>query len=264
MARLSNNRSIRQSRKLYAFIGLHLFMGFGAIAFGLFLIINSPTKDYPFWIAVIIEIGLAFGAVLVRRYSRTITFLIILFSALAPGILAANISLLKPIWNSSFICITTMAAIFMFLRIDRRLKNEPSSIKLPPKVTFDAVFPTELPSGFTERDHHIHKKKQQTTLEIYYQNVDDASWLWIYESDGVLIRDEIKLQTQKLDKVINGIHISIAQGFPKINSLLASFQKEPDMLYIEAIWKHNNINFNLRSDGISLGDVEKIISSMTK
>jgi hypothetical protein len=258
MARLANNHSLSQRRKLITFIISHLILGFGALALGVFLVIDSPTKDLLFWISVILEIGLAFIALLASRYSRTIPLLILIFSMLVPGILAANISSLNSISGSIYICVCTLGAILLFVRVDRRSKNKPLTIKSHTKVTFKPVFPTDLPSGFTEEHHQVHKNKQRTFLEISYNNIVDESWLLIYESNGEIIVGETKAQIEKMDKTINGIYISVEQIIPKRKSFL----NKHEMLLLKATWKHNKIFFDSRSGGISMENFEKIIGSM--
>jgi len=211
-------------------------------------------------IAFIIEIALAFASYSIRRYSKSISMLLIIFSMFVPLILAAYVSFLRPILILPFVFLAAFVAISTFLKHRRRFRNKTDPKKLPSTFPFNAVFPADLPLGLEEEDQHIHKKKHQTTLELYYQN--NGAWLWIYESNGVITREAVKLPTQKSEKIINGIPVNIAQEIPK----KPSSRKRPKIRppYVEATWSTKGINFNVRTDWISIEDVEKILASMIK
>jgi len=257
MPRLQNNSSIGKMGKLNIVIATCLVIALMTIIIRYVYTINSP-----FWIIIpfIIETGLAFASFGMRQYSKLIFILLFIFSIFVPLMFAAFISFLKPILISPLVFLSVAIVISTFSQYKRRFKTKTTPIKLPSNLAFKAVFPTDLPLGLVCKDNTIHKKKSQTTLEIYYQNDNDGSWLWIYESNGAIIRDEIKLQKQKLDNIINSISVNMSQEIPKNNSS----RKKIKPPYIEAIWNYKGINFNVRTDWISSEDVEKIIKSMIK
>jgi hypothetical protein len=97
----------------------------------------------------------------------------------------------------------------------------------------------------------------ENPLEYYYAN-DAGAFFWIYESDGIITRDEVKLKTQKTEKIISGVTVGLAQEI----SNTTKFRKNLQYPYIEAVWNYKDANFNIRTDMISSEDVEKIIASM--
>jgi hypothetical protein len=215
------------------------------------LILAADIKDYRFWIASIIAIGLAFTWEYVRRHSYWISNFILLFSVVAPILVAANISSLKPVGISFFTFLAAAVDINLYFKYHRRLKNRTNSIKLSPNFPFPAIFPAFLPERLIIDDYHISKKNQQTTVELNYRDDGDVV-LWIYEANGLITRDKVKLPEQKSDKIIKGTTVTLRQ------EILADTQS----LYLEAAWSRNDINFNLASEGIALEEVEKIIASM--
>ena len=229
------------------------------VIFVIFIILSPlvKVKDYLFWTAVVLEIMLAIVAFRIRRYSQLWFFIIVIFSICAPFILAANFSNLVPIGISPLIFFATSLVILTLSTSKRSLKNHSDVLTLPDNFAFHAFFPSNLILGLKLEDHHIYKKKQQTTLELYYEN-EQGAWLWIYESNGTINRDEVKLKTNKLQKIVNGVPVIILQEIP--NS--AKLRQNLPYIYIEATWSHNEVNFNVRTDMISPAETETIIESM--
>jgi hypothetical protein len=182
--------------------------------------------------------------------------MIILFALVTPVLIAVNVKYLGPIVISPIVFLTAIPGIQGYYLVHKS-KNKINSIKLSSKFPFPAVFPKVLPERMIIDDYHISKKNQQTTLELNY-NSDGDAWLWIFEANGVIIKDEVKLPEQKSEKIINGTAVTISQ------EILTDTPKRKILrpLYIEAAWSRNDINFNLASEGIALEEVEKIIASM--
>jgi hypothetical protein len=226
------------------------------------IIILSPfvkVKDYLFWIAAILEIVLASAAFRIRRYSQSWFFIMVMFSICAPIVLAANISKFVPIGISPLIFLATALVILTFSKSKRSLKNSNYSITLPQDFAFRAFLPSDLTLGLKLEDHHVYKNKQKTTLELYYEN-EQGAWLWIYESNGKINRDKIKLKTQIIQKIINGVPVIIMQEIRNSDR----FRQNLPYSYLEATWSRNGVNFNIRTDMISPVEAEKIIASMIK
>jgi len=223
----------------------------------LIIVLWVDTKSYLFWIATIIEIGLAVAYYPVRRHSYWMSYLIFFVGFLGPVILAMKITSLMPVGGSLFAFGAAFVTVQAFDKYVGRSKNKTNSIKLSSKFPFPAVFPVFLPEKLKIDDYHISKKNQQTTLELNYNN-DGNVWLWIFEANGVIIRDQVTLPEQKSDKIIKGTAVTISQ------EILTDTPKRKILrpLYIEAAWSRNDINFNLASEGIALEEVEKIIASM--
>jgi hypothetical protein len=220
---------------------------------------NGNISNPYFLIASIIEICLAFLVVVIQLYSKLLFGVVFIFSFLAPLFLAKNINYLKPIGISSFVFMATLLLLLGIVNYIPKLRQKFVVMKLPSSFPFNAISPSYLPLGLEKSGLRIHKHSH--TLEVYYVN-DEGAWLFVYEAADTIVSPEYKIQTQKSEKIVAGIPVSIAQEIPKKNGFRKTTKLQPP--YFEAIWSKNGINFKVRTDWIPFEDLEKILVSMIK
>lgn len=230
------------------------------IVVGIILILKyADTKDYVFWLAAVVEVVLAVITVRIRRYIRNIPFWLSVVALFVPLILVAGSSQLKPILLSPFVFICVAESIMTYLMAVHRFRSKTSFASALSNFAFEVVLPNNLPLELEEVDYHAHKTKQQTTLNIYYENNDDAR-LFIYESNGALDRPEIKRPSENSEKLIKGISVKLVRAIPR-KAFFRNAKKPP---LVKAAWTQKGINFNILADWIPEEDVLKIIESMIK
>jgi len=257
MARLTHSARVRKKDRsgvIDIIIKVFLFIVMMVII-GKYAVIKAPS----FWVASFIEIGLAFITFRIRPYSQNRIIILFTVALLIPVILASNISGLRPIVISPAVFLVAAFVIQTAYKLSHRPKDITFLTNLSLNLDFHAVFPSGLSLDFEQVNHYVHKKKQQTILELYFKK-HDGTWFSIYQSDKMIAFNEIKRQTQKSEKIIKGVHVILRQEI-KQKSI---FAKKSRFLYVEVKWNYNTINFILRSSGISSEDVEEILASMIK
>ena len=257
MARLFNGAHVSKKDRsgvIDIIIKVFLFIVMMVII-GKYAVIKAPS----FWVASFIEIGLAFIAFRIRPYSQNRIIILLAFALLIPVILASNISVLMPIVISPAVFLVAAFVIQTTYKLIHRPKDITFLTELSLNLDFHAVFPSGLSLEFEQVNYHVYKKKYQTILELYFKKYD-GTWFSIFQSDKTIVFNEIKRQTQKSEKIINNVHVSLIQEIKQ----KPLFAKKPENLYVVAKWSYNTINFLLRSGGVSSDDVEKILASMIK
>jgi len=221
------------------------------------LLRTANFEDPVFWIGAAIEVGLAFLVTRIDHYwLRVATVMVaILLSSLAKYIV--SLSALSAV---ILVFLLTLLLIVMYgAYSERKVPAGSSSSRL--KFKSSMVIPTYLPQGFRETKAKQYGEGVNLTSEIVYTHDDSEYIIWIVQTKKTSppFRDIKNIETT--EKRINGITVNIEQEVFRPNSKSARSGEIP---FIEAFWNYGDINFNLRSDGLSLEEAEKVIASMIR
>jgi hypothetical protein len=227
------------------------------------MMIAKDCLQVSFWIASAIEAGFAFIGLRKLNQRPGLRVLVWLVGLLTP-ILIQGFDGLKPVRFVSFVFLFISSLFVAFDTHHKRAGKKPggSSETLfnPITASFEIIIPSNLPLDFEEVDRNIYSRKGYSEIEIIFEN-SDKNVMWLKEADGPIIDVSHRKHMQIVDKEIRGVSIQIEQKAPKPSNKSKPRQSCP---FIEAIWKMRNINFNLRSDGLSLDEMIQVIDSMIK
>jgi hypothetical protein len=240
-----------------------LLAGMAAIPYITYhLIVRYDLYRHPtFQIAALIEIGLALLAVRIperRLHLRGITWAV---GLVAPILIASNIEALRPVAPAGWVFLLALGAAltFQWYHSKRSVAGKKSQIRekiVPSQVS---ILPTYLPSGFKEAEVENHRRKGYSEVEMIYDRDDSEYLIWIKQASRPIPDSKPLKNMQITERIIKGVLVQTAQETAQPPSR-GKQQDEP--LFIEANWSNNGLHFNLRSDGISLLEAEKIIASM--
>jgi hypothetical protein len=228
---------------------------------GVSLFAAIATKYYLkpiFWAGLSIELVLAY---LVHRMNEY-NWLRLLISAVAllapfllsyPNVTGHYSNTLEPIRYSLFFFLTFYG---VFVTIDD-LRGKAPPEESSENLDFQVVVP-DLPGDFGEEDRNFYRYKKHWVADITWKN-SKSNVLWLKESNGEIPNIEPRKNMQFIEKKIKDVPIRIEVEVLKPNSKRARKGEPP---FIEANWSRKGLNFNLRSDGLTLDEVEKAIASM--
>ncbi len=217
----------------------------------------APTKEYQFWVATIVQLGLAFLTFAVPRRLAWIRLTLIMFSIAGVPLLGAEVGYLRPTQWSFLVYIAAGAGISLLL--GGRIGKNRTLPTLPTSIQFMVSFPVYLPEGFTEVDRNWYRHKGHMVVQRIYRNSDDGSLIWLEESDGALPEFRLPKNKQAIDKTIMDKPVHFEQEVLRPSSRSGRKRELP---FIEAHWSSNGVNHNIRSDGLLLPGIEKVIESM--
>jgi len=245
----------RRNRRLH---GLTAFQKFGllfwAIAFSIFffwVMLNSPDPMHPeFWIASTIEVGILWLIFKIPMRLHFYRFLVAMGAILIPTILAPNIDILKYIRLSPLVFGYFGAMYGLYNRATEKERFKSPAFVKKPNYRFPRL-PSYLPKGFQEPVINQYMNKNFTVSEIVYNCEDSEHIFWINESNGPVPGFARRNWTEKKDRILKGINVTIA------NQLRKNFPP-----VVEIKWGDSTLNYVLRSDGLSEAEAERIVASM--
>jgi hypothetical protein len=206
---------------------------------------------------VAVETGLAFLTFKIRR--KFLRFLLIIFSLYLPQILAENVKPFRGV-KATFLAYALAGALIAVYKTYQEETGKSKKHKIKKPTIQDGIIrPAYLPPHFEETDSKFSNKKGNMKAEIIYGRNDSEHLIWIVQSDRTPFAASPRKNMEKTEKVIEHVPVYIEHEIQDAKSLNNS-----DPPFVEANWSHNGINFNLRSDGITLDDSDKIISSMIR
>lgn len=96
-------------------------------------------------------------------------------------------------------------------------------------------------------------------VEIVFSHADSGHLIWLKESSGPIPDLEGLERATAFNRKIGNTTVGIEQELIKQNSRRKRAEVPP---FIQANWTEGGVNFNLRSDGLTLDEAEKVIASM--
>jgi hypothetical protein len=254
MVKKSNTRKIKKlSRKAERILLLSVFLPlFGGMIWVIFY--YGDVDSYIFWIAGIIEVIIAYVTMTLKR--REFFVPIFMAAILIPFFISNNMFFHLPIRMVWMIYILAGSIIGVYSLYRPR---KPRSVTIRLEEWF--ITPEYLPQGYKEDERNVWKKKGASFVEQIFDNEIDEHIIWLLESTRPFTDYKPMKNTEPIQKEIKGVMVNIDREILKPDSKHGT---NNDIPFIEANWGHDNINFNLRSDGIHLGEAEKIITSMIK
>jgi hypothetical protein len=221
-----------------------------ALIYGLFPYINHNSPY--FWIAAFLEV--IFSITIFLPSSYIIRFVLVIVALVLPLALAAAFPFLWPIRGAPFVLLIASLWVIVFRKI-RQVKPGKSQTHIPDSF----VTPAYIPANFIETNVSRYRKQGHELIELVYSSNLNEHILWIKESQGPVSESKAKKDIHLFNKVIKGIPINIEQEIAKQHKNRTS-GIEP--LFTEANWVFKDLNYNLRTDGLSMDEVEKVIFSM--
>jgi hypothetical protein len=210
-------------------------------------ILRYGQLDSPiFWIAAAIEVGFAF-LTLALRPLPVLVLLTIAVALLSPTFVPIGIPSLipvRPVW-----LVYALAGIWIALYREFR----PAKPKPVKPLPYGFILPAYVPTGFMKTERKGYKRRGYEVIELIYENNKLGYVIWVVEAKGPIPHDKPRKNLQLIDKVIRQVSVHIEQEIPKP-------LREPP--FIEANWSQKDMSFNLRSDGLSLDEAEKVIASL--
>jgi hypothetical protein len=228
---------------LFFTIFIPLFVGLIWIIFS-----YGDVDSYLFWIVGIIEVFLAYITMTLRRKE----FFLVIFvpSILFPYFVHHGFQLpINMVWMIYILSGATIGIISLLK------PRKTIIISKTPDVPF--LIPQYLPPEYKEAERNIRKKKNNRIMELIFSNDEDEHLVWLLESKNPISIDKPKTKTESIQKTINGVTV-----YSDLEILENTSKQKDNTRFIESTWFHNDVYFNLRSDGISLDEAEKIITSM--
>lgn len=140
----------------------------------------------------------------------------------------------------------------------RKTKSSSARDGSPGSVLLTMLSPTYVPAGFRENQRNEYKVDDYTVAEITFGRDDSEYLIWLIGSTGDIPDYAPVKGAEKLEKCIREVPVSIEHKVS--NSRFRRLREQPP--FIQANWSYRSINFNLRTDGLSLQEVEKVITSM--
>lgn len=120
--------------------------------------------------------------------------------------------------------------------------------------------PTYLPDGFKETQQNEYRVDDHTVAEITFGS-DDSEYLICLTGSTGDIPDRVPVKgAERLQKSIKEVLVSIEREVRKPSRI----RRREQPPFIQANWSYRGINFNLRTDGLPLQEVEKVIASMLR
>jgi hypothetical protein len=126
---------------------------------------------------------------------------------------------------------------------------------------YEIILPSYLSHGYVETTRNERKRKTSVIVESIFTNEDDEHIIWLTQADGLI--PDIKPLSKSVfsEKKIHDILVSFAVIIAK-PSRRKQTEEKPE--FIEANWSNENINFNFKTDGLSIDEAEKVIASMIR
>jgi hypothetical protein len=234
-----------------------------------FSVYHSPV----FWVFSVIEI--IFVVFIMRFRKKRINLLLVILGVLFP-ILSG---LLKEIRREDIaiaICVFAVAAAvsqgIMGLKqeLGGKKRSIPSNnsvgknqrvLEPLPKNHFVLFLPTYLPDGYYENDRNEYKRSSRLETETIYTNNQNEHIIWLTQADGQISDIKPLRKSVFSEKQINGVLVSFAVIGAK-RSRKRNIEEKPE--FVEANWSNQNVNFNFKTDGLSIDEAEKVIASMIR
>lgn len=221
------------------------------------LIRYASLKDYRFWVAATVELGLACLTLAMPRRWAWIRLAIALFSVAGVPILGEELGYPRSTLCAVFVYIVVVAGTPLVGGITGK---KVALSKFPVSLKFMVLQPAYLPEGFTEIDRNWYRIKGHMVVQMIYKNADDGSVLWIEETDGALPDFRLPKHRQAVEKRVTDVlvHFEVEMLKPQLGR-----NAKRETPFIEARWSFNGVNHSLRSDGLLFPEIERVIESMT-
>jgi len=232
-----------------------LFLLYLMMSLGLIYIIYQGGKpeSFVYWLGVAVEIIIAFLVAGPKRFPVLRLLLFVIAIAL-PLYLYKNVEGLKSlraVWLV-FLLISFWIGLYKVYRPKKTKTRERP-------LSGGFILPAYLTADFAETDRNQYRRKGYEIMELVYSDEKTGYVIWIKEAKGPIPDYKPGKNMKLIDKEIKAISIHIEQEILKPGSRRMKRGEPP---FIDANWSHKEINFNLRTDGISLDESEKIIASM--
>jgi hypothetical protein len=239
------------------------------------LIVETGVYHYSvFWIAAILEIGLAIIIYEIPNNHRGLSGLVWTIAFISPFLLSHYIISLRPIKVVWYVFIITLVLIYgiQYLRkyIKKKLKKgtkfSDESVRNHVKFSqsnhnnLNIILPRYLPDGYKEVEQNVSRKKGYTIIEQLYQRDESEHLIWLKQANGQIPDSKLSNKFNINEEKIKGINVAFAQEIKK----RSTSAKSQELAYIEANWNVNGLNFNFRADELSLDETKKVIASMIK
>jgi len=211
---------------------------------------TNDLLHIEFWIASGIELGLLWFVFRIPMRLHFYRFLVISGAILIPTILAPNIENLRYIRLSPLVFGYVGAIYSLYYRATEKNRFSTPTFTKKPDIHYLRL-PPYLPEGFKTPVINQFRKENKTISELIFNHDDSESIIWINESNGAVPGFARRKWTRQEDRILKGINVTIShqlrKGTPPV---------------VEVRWSDSALNYVIRSDGLSVFEVEKVVTSM--